>query len=97
MRSQAKKPFDQSTIPNDLCPISTELVSIKTGEWRAERPVIEREKCVKCAVCWIYCPTQCIEEKPTWFQANLDICKGCGICAQECPHGAIIMIEEKEE
>jgi Pyruvate/2-oxoacid:ferredoxin oxidoreductase delta subunit len=38
-----------------------------------------------------------VQEKPTWFEANLDICKGCGICADECPHHAITMQEEVEE
>jgi len=28
------------------------------------------------------------------FQFNLDYCKGCGICAQECPCGAIQMTPE---
>ena len=97
MRPQAKKPFDQSTIPNDLCPIATEYSVLKTGDWRAERPVVDRDRCVKCATCWLYCPTQCIQEKPAWFEANLEICKGCGICAQECPHHAISMIPELED
>ena len=97
MRKQARKPFDQSKIPNDLCPIATEHSELKTGDWRAERPVVDRDKCVKCATCWLYCPTQCVEEKPTWFQAGLEICKGCGVCAQECPHQAIVMVEEVEE
>jgi pyruvate ferredoxin oxidoreductase delta subunit len=29
------------------------------------------------------------------FQPDLTYCKGCGICAEECPGGAIQM--EKEE
>jgi Pyruvate/2-oxoacid:ferredoxin oxidoreductase delta subunit len=29
--------------------------------------------------------------------ADLEICKGCGVCAQECPHRAIIMVEKVEE
>ena len=97
MKKQAKKSFDKSMISNDLCPIATEYMVVKTGEWRAERPVIDREKCVKCATCWVYCPTQCVEEKPMWFEANLEICKGCGVCARECPHHAINMVEELEE
>ncbi len=97
MRQQARKPFDQSKIPKDLCPIATEHSQLKTGDWRAERPVVDRDKCVKCATCWLYCPTQCVEEKPTWFEAGLEICKGCGVCSQECPHQAIAMVEEVEE
>lgn len=88
--------FDSSTVPDDLCPIATDIIVMRTGEWRAERPVVMRSKCVKCATCWAFCPVQCIEEKPLWFEADLSRCKGCGICATECPHHAIIMVEEKE-
>ena len=94
MIKQSKPMFDRTTIPNDLCPISTRFVFLKTGDWRAVRPVFDRKKCVKCATCWVYCPTQCIKERATWFEANLDICKGCGICAAECPCGAIEMTPE---
>ena len=97
MRRQSKKLFDSSTIPDDLCPIATEYSVLRTGDWRAERPVVDRDKCVKCATCWVYCPTQCIVEMPTWFEANLEICKGCGVCVEECPHRAITMTEEIEE
>ena len=96
MKTQARKPFDRSNIPDDLCPIATEHITLRTGEWRAERPVVDRDRCVKCAICWVYCPTQCIQERPTWFEANLEICKGCGICAYECPHHAVSMVEEME-
>jgi len=27
-----------------------------TGTWRTFRPVINRGKCNKCMVCWLYCP-----------------------------------------
>jgi phenylglyoxylate dehydrogenase delta subunit len=37
---------------------------------------------------------QCVEEKPAWFDFNLQTCKGCGICANECPQRAITMIPE---
>ena len=97
MKKQAKKPFDCSKIPNDLCPIATEYSELKTGDWRAQRPVVLREKCVKCGTCWLYCPTQCVVERRRWFEANLEICKGCGVCAHECPHHAINMEEEQEE
>ena len=29
------------------------------------------------------------------YEFDYDFCKGCGICAQECPCGAIDMIPER--
>lgn len=97
MRRQARKPFDQNTIPDDLCPIATQHAVLNTGDWRAERPIVDRDRCVMCASCWLFCPTQCIVAKPAWFEADMTICKGCGICARECPHHAIAMVEELED
>ncbi len=70
---------------------------IKTGEWRFQRPVTKVDKCRQCGWCYIFCPTGCIEEKGTYFTANLDFCKGCGICARICPGKAIKIIREEEE
>ncbi|MBW2031962.1 MAG: ferredoxin oxidoreductase, partial [Deltaproteobacteria bacterium] len=53
MKREGKEYLEQSTIPNDLCPVATEPLDIKTGDWRAERPVVDRERCVKCATCWL--------------------------------------------
>ena len=97
MLKQARPLFDQSTIPNDLCPIATEPITMLPGDWRAERPVVDRDKCVKCAICWLFCPVQCVVEMPAWFDIDYASCKGCGICAEECPHRAITMIEEVED
>jgi len=81
-------------IPEDLAPVATALSTMLAGDWRAMRPVVARERCVKCAVCWLACPVQCIVERAHWFDINLAACKGCGICAAECPHRAIRMVEE---
>ncbi len=85
---------DMSAVPADLSPVATVLSKMLAGDWRAMRPVVARDRCVKCAVCWLYCPVQCIVEKAAWFDIDLAACKGCGICAQECPHRAISMVEE---
>ncbi len=94
MNRQSRPFFDQQQIPNDLCPIATRPSPMLPGDWRSLRPVVDRAKCVKCAICWLYCPVQCVVERPAWFDIDLATCKGCGICAQECPHRAITMVEE---
>jgi len=66
-----------------------------TGSWRAQRPVYDFPKCIKCGLCYILCPEGCIsQDEEGYFVADLDYCKGCGICAHECWPGAITMVEE---
>ncbi len=64
-----------------------------TGSWRMFRPEIDKDKCIKCLFCWIYCPDGVIDRDN--LQINYDFCKGCGICAKECPRNAINMIREE--
>jgi len=71
--------------------LSTEF---KTGDWRTFRPVIDQSKCVKCLICWVYCPDMAIQWDGEKVSVNYDYCKGCGICAKECPRKAIEMIQE---
>jgi pyruvate ferredoxin oxidoreductase delta subunit len=57
-----------------------------TGDWRTYRPVWSSEKCIQCLICWIYCPDSAIIVKDEKMEGiDLDYCKGCGICAKECP------------
>lgn len=73
--------------------LSTEY---KTGNWRALRPVIDQNKCVKCMLCWIFCPDMAITWNGAQVEVDYDYCKGCGVCAQECPAKAIEMVPEFE-
>jgi len=67
----------------------------KTNEWRIERPVIDQDKCIKCLLCWAFCPdSTIIRHDNDSVDINYDYCKGCGICANECPTKAITMKEE---
>jgi pyruvate ferredoxin oxidoreductase delta subunit len=69
----------------------------KTGDWRSQRPTYDFSKCIKCALCQIFCPEGCIfQNDEGYFEADLYYCKGCGICARECPTGVITMVEEEE-
>ena len=66
-----------------------------TGSWRSQRPVWNDQKCIKCGICYIFCPEGCVSQtEDGYFKANLDYCKGCGICAHECWPRAIAMVEE---
>ncbi len=70
-------------------------VQYKTGDWRAHRPVIDQTKCIKCLLCWVYCPEPAItRHNDDRVEINYDYCKGCGICANECPVKAIKMVSE---
>jgi pyruvate ferredoxin oxidoreductase delta subunit len=69
----------------------------KTGDWRSSRPVFDTSKCIKCGVCWMYCPDNSVRQREDGhFETDLDYCKGCGICARECWPGAITMTEESK-
>lgn len=69
----------------------------ETGSWRSFRPVWDKEKCINCLRCWILCPDSAIKVEDGKVKGiNLFHCKGCGICAKECPEKvkAITMKEE---
>lgn len=69
----------------------------RTGDWRTERPVMDKEKCNKCGLCWLYCPDGAIKAvKDGYYEPDLFYCKGCGICAKVCRREAITMLEEEE-
>ena len=69
----------------------------KTGDWRSQRTSYDFTKCIKCGLCQIYCPEGCIGQNDEgFFEANVYYCKGCGICARECPTRVITMVEEEE-
>ena len=69
--------------------------SYLTGGWRAQKPIWDNAKCIKCGVCYLFCPEGCIsEDVEGCFTADLNYCKGCGICAHECWPRAIRMEEE---
>jgi len=71
----------------------------ETGDWRSLRPVWNKDKCISCLFCWVYCPDGAIMVKDGKVHGiNYKHCKGCGLCARECPPRvkAIEMLPEGE-
>ena len=63
-----------------------------TGGWRTYKPVHAKQRCISCLRCWILCPDSAVlvrvtPSNPDGEMAGFDYdhCKGCGICAKECP------------
>jgi pyruvate ferredoxin oxidoreductase delta subunit len=68
---------------------------IPTGDWGAEHPAIDEEKCIGCKECEIFCPDICIrivkKNEKKIAKVDYEYCKGCGICSSICPAEAIRM------
>jgi len=81
--------------PGALVTDAGSSVEYKTGTWRSSRPIVDRTKCNYCLRCWGYCPDgSVLVEEGRVVGVDLDYCKGCGICAIECPQQAITMVDE---
>src|SRR5215472_19092239 len=58
--------------------------------------------CFECDNCFGVCPDNAViklvtadQESGRRYEIDLDYCKGCGMCAAECPCGAIEMVPEQ--
>ncbi len=72
------------------------------GGLAAAQARVESARCFHCGVCnqcdncFVFCPDVAIRHRTDGpgYRLDLDYCKGCGICAAECPRGCIKMVEE---
>ena len=94
----SKKAVDVVLLPGEAMAARTIEANRELVEKFGEKIVLDKEKCLKCALCWIYCPDSAIKpSEEGYYEADLYYCKGCGICASICPAEAITMIEEEEK
>jgi len=56
------------------------------ASWRVVKPVYNRDVCIDCQNCWVWCPdTSIISRDKQMLGIDYDHCKGCGVCSEVCP------------
>ena len=70
---------------------------LNTWYYSEARRCLSCGNCFECDNCYGVCPDNAVIKLGAGkrFEFNYDYCKGCGICAAECPCGAIVMEPEK--
>ncbi|MAF10334.1 ferredoxin [Candidatus Poribacteria bacterium] len=70
-----------------------------TGGWRSDKPIFDAVTCTHCLLCWVFCPDSAIDlDDGKVTGVAYDHCKGCGICAYECPkQDAMVMAPDTQE
>jgi len=68
---------------------------IKAGAVKAS---VNQEICVNCDACVVSCVFNAIEASPFGLPKIIEAnCKGCGVCASECPMGAMQLLHFKDD
>jgi len=56
------------------------------ASWRVLKPVYNRDICIDCQNCWVWCPdTSIVSRDKQMLGIDYDHCKGCGVCVEVCP------------
>lgn len=68
------------------------------GDWRVLKPVLNKEFCIDCQFCWVYCPdASIISRDKKMVGIDYNHCKGCGVCVDVCPTNpkSLLMFQEQ--
>jgi len=85
-------------LPEERPYAETNSYTAYVGDWRVLKPVYNRDLCIDCQFCWIYCPDiSIISRDKKMIGVDYDHCKGCGICVEVCPTNpkSLLMFEER--
>ncbi len=78
----------------------TNSYAASVADWRSIKPVYNRDICIDCQNCWIFCPdTSIVSRDKIMIGIDYDHCKGCGVCVEVCPTNpkSLLMFNEREE
>jgi pyruvate ferredoxin oxidoreductase delta subunit len=74
--------------------------TVSVADWRIEKPIFNKDYCIDCQFCWIYCPDiSIIARDKKLIGVDMDHCKGCGICVEVCPTNpkSLLMFPEQAD
>ncbi|MCH9813694.1 MAG: 4Fe-4S binding protein [Epsilonproteobacteria bacterium] len=78
----------------------TNSFTASVADWRVIKPVFNRDYCIDCQFCWMFCPdTSIISRDKKMLGIDFDHCKGCAICVEVCPTNpkSLLMFEERKD
>ncbi len=89
-----------TTVQEDRNYSSSNSFTASVADWRIEKPVFNKDYCIDCQFCWIYCPDiSIISRDKKMIGVDMDHCKGCGICVEVCPTNpkSLLMFPEQAD
>ena len=87
-------------LPEDRNYAETNSFTASVADWRIIKPVYNRDLCIDCQNCWVFCPdTSIISRDKKMIGVDFDHCKGCGICVEVCPTNpkSLLMFNEQQD
>ncbi|DAB39235.1 MAG: pyruvate ferredoxin oxidoreductase [Sulfuricurvum sp. GWF2_44_89] len=89
-----------TTLPENRPYSQSSSFTASVADWRIEKPLFNKDYCIDCQFCWVYCPDMSIISRDKKMVGiDFDHCKGCGICVQVCPTNpkSLLMFSEQKD
>ncbi|MBD3824326.1 MAG: 4Fe-4S binding protein [Epsilonproteobacteria bacterium] len=89
-----------TTLQEDRAYSANNSFVASVADWRIIKPIFNKDFCIDCQFCWVYCPDiSIISRDKKMVGVDMDHCKGCGICVEVCPTNpkSLLMFPEQAD